>query len=157
MAWCSGWADAFAHIVLGARPVAGILEHWRSQRGEMPVTVNCDDELIVCRRWRCVLLTVEVCASHMRRTVFRDCKSRRCGCGACLRRESCKVGTELGGESVAVMALQMDKCCSFILPLHKVVFNRIRKVGLMPTNRSRADIQICRDPKQWQVNPNRSQ
>jgi hypothetical protein len=31
---------------------------------------------------------------------------------------------------VAVITLQMDDCCSFILPIHNVVFDRIREVDL---------------------------
>ena len=36
----------------------------------------------------------------------------------------------LGEESVVAMMLQMDNCCSFNLPIHNVVFNRIREVDL---------------------------
>jgi hypothetical protein len=46
------------------------------------------------------------------------------------RRGLRKVQAVLGDESVIVAALQMDKCCSFNLPSHNVVFNRIRDVDL---------------------------
>jgi hypothetical protein len=36
----------------------------------------------------------------------------------------------LGEESLVAMMLQMGKCCSFNLPIHNVVFNRIREVDL---------------------------
>mgnify|MGYP001436736618 CR=1 FL=1 len=45
-------------------------------------------------------------------------------------RESCKVQAILGEESVVAMMLQMDKYCSFNLPIRCVVFNRIREVDL---------------------------
>lgn len=34
----------------------------------------------------------------------------------------------IGEERVVTMMLQMDKCCSFNLPIRHVVFNRIREV-----------------------------
>jgi hypothetical protein len=45
-------------------------------------------------------------------------------------RELCKAQAILGDESVVVMALQIDNCCSFNLSIHNVVFNRIREVDL---------------------------
>lgn len=49
------------------------------------------------------------------------------------------------------MALQMDKCCSFNLPIHNVVFVRLREVDPGADDASCADIQACRKSKQWRV------
>lgn len=54
-----------------------------------------------------------------------------------------RVQAKLSDESVAVVTLQMDKGCSFNLPIRNVVFNRVHEIGLVADERKLAGVQAC--------------